>query len=102
MPHTNSARKHLRKSNKRRRHNRAVKRTVKDETRSFLDLVETGKIDEARKELNLVAKKLDKAAARGIVHANLAARKKSRLAAMLNKKASAGKPAAAPAKGAGT
>ncbi len=72
MPHTRSAKKHLRKTEKRRLHNRAVKRTLKTHLKRFLAAVE-GPIDKLREEYNLAAKKLDKAAAKRIIHPNLAA-----------------------------
>ena len=37
MPHTRSAKKQLRKAEKRRLHNRAVKRTIKTEIKKFTD-----------------------------------------------------------------
>ena len=85
MPHTKSAKKHLRKSEKRRLHNRAVKSTVKTHIKRFLAAV-NGPIEQLRKEYNLAAKKLDKAAAKRIIHRNLAARKKSQMAKVLHQK----------------
>lgn len=85
MPHTRSAKKNLRKSEKRRLHNRAVKKDVKTQIRSFLAALD-GPLDQLQKEYNLAAKKLDKAAAKRVVHPNLAARKKSQLARQLHEK----------------
>ncbi len=87
MPHTKSAKKNLRKSEKRRLHNRAVKKDIKTQVKSFLTAVE-GPIDELKKEFNLAAKKLDKAAAKRVIHRNTAARKKSQLARQLYAKTS--------------
>jgi small subunit ribosomal protein S20 len=89
MPHTRSAKKNLRKSEKRRLHNRAVKRNIKTQLKSFLAAVE-GPIDQLRKEYNLAAKQLDKAAAKRVIHPNLAARKKAQLARKLHAKTAAG------------
>jgi small subunit ribosomal protein S20 len=89
MPHTRSAKKSLRKSSKRRLHNRAVKKTIKTEIKRFLSLRDSGTIEELRQELKIAAKKLDKAASRRIIHPNLAARKKSQLARMVHRKESA-------------
>jgi small subunit ribosomal protein S20 len=86
MPHTRSAKKSLRKDEKRRLRNRAVKKGIKTEIKKFLGLVKTGSADELREELKVAAKKLDKAAARRVIHRNLAARKKSQLARMLRQK----------------
>src|SRR5262245_17825101 len=85
MPHTRSAKKNLRKSEKRRLRNRAVKRTVKTHVKRFLEALD-GPVDVAQKEYNQAAKKLDKAAAKRIVHPNLAARKKSQMATALHQK----------------
>lgn len=85
MPHTRSAKKNLRKSEKRRLHNRAVKKDIKTQLKSFLAALD-GPIDQLRKEYSVAAKKLDKAAAKRIVHPNLAARKKSQLARQLHAK----------------
>lgn len=91
MPHTHSAKKNLRKSEKRRMHNRAVKKDIKTQIKRFLAALD-GPLDQLQKEFNLTAKKLDKAAAKRVVHPNLAARKKAQLARQLHGK-SASKPA---------
>ncbi len=89
MPHTRSANKNLRKSEKRRLHNRAAKRAIKTQIKEVFAAAEGGNLDELKKEINLAAKKLDKAAAKRVVHPNLAARKKSQLARLLNSKTAA-------------
>ena len=91
MPHTRSAKKQLRKSQKRRVHNRAVKRTIKIEIKKFTDLAATGSVEDLRKQFALATKKVDKAAAKRVVHPNLAARKKSQMAKLLHSKTTAGK-----------
>ena len=85
MPHTRSAKKNQRKIEKRRLHNRAVKKALKTQVKRFLATME-GSIEELQKEYNLAAKKLDKAAAKRVIHPNLAARKKSQLARKLHDK----------------
>jgi small subunit ribosomal protein S20 len=92
MPHTRSAKKSLRKNETRRLHNRAVKKAIKTQIKKVLTAAE-GPIDQLRAEFNLAAKKLDKAAARRVVHPNLAARKKSQLAKLVHAKEAAGPPA---------
>ena len=89
MPHTPSAKKNLRKSEKRRLRNRTTKRTLRTHLKRFLAALD-GPLDALRTEYNLAAKKLDKAAARHIIHANLAARKKSQMARAIQKKIAAG------------
>jgi small subunit ribosomal protein S20 len=90
MPHTRSAKKNLRKGEKRRLHNRAAKKSIKTQIKQFLALAKEGPIDQLRQSYITAAKQLDKAAARRIVHANLAARKKSQLAKLLHKREAAG------------
>ena len=93
MPHTKSAKKNLRKTEKRRLHNRAVKKAVKAQIKRFQAALE-GPAEELRTQFNLACKRLDKAAAKNVVHANMAARKKSQLARALHAKETAPKPAA--------
>ena len=83
MPNTKSAKKRHRQSLVRRDRNRAVKSTVKTEVRKVRELIATGDADAAETQFRLAAKTVDKAAAAGVVHANLAARVKSRLSAAL-------------------
>jgi small subunit ribosomal protein S20 len=90
MPHTKSAKKSLRQDQKRRDRNRAVKKALKAELKKFQAAVKAGNADAAKTEFVAVVKKLDKAAARKVIHPNAAARKKSQLARQL-----APKPAAA-------
>jgi small subunit ribosomal protein S20 len=87
MPHTRSAEKRLRQNEKRRLRNRAAKKAIKLQIRTFLAAVKEG--GDAAAEYKVTAKKLDKAAAKRVVHPNLAARKKSQLARMLHAKAAA-------------
>jgi small subunit ribosomal protein S20 len=89
MPHTRSAKKNQRKNEKRRLRNRATKSAIKTQIKRFLAAVD-GPLEQLRKEYNLAAKKLDKAAAKRIIHPNLAARKKSQLARALHQKETAG------------
>jgi len=92
MPHTKSAKKNLRKSEKRRMYNRAVKRTIKDSIKGFLAAIEEGPVEKAQEEYNRAVMRLDKAGIRGVIHPNLASRKKSQLARMLHKKKTAPPP----------
>jgi small subunit ribosomal protein S20 len=85
MPNTKSAWKNLRKSEKRRLRNKAIKSTTKTYIKKFLKLLETGKIDEARTFLSEVCKRVDMAVSKGVFHRNKAARIKSRLTQKLNR-----------------
>jgi small subunit ribosomal protein S20 len=79
MPNTQSAKKRLRQSLVRRARNRAAKSSIKGQIRKVRDAIAGANLEVAEAEFRLTAKRLDKAAAAGIVHANLAARVKSRL-----------------------
>jgi small subunit ribosomal protein S20 len=88
MPHTSSAKKHQRQSEKRRLANRAVKKSIKTQIKRFdaADSTADVTVEALQAEFNLAAKKLDKAAAKRVIHPNLAARKKSQLARKLHAK----------------
>ena len=94
MPHTSSAKKRLRQNEKRRLRNRAAKKAMKTQIKKVLAVAASGTVEDLRKEYNAAAMKLDKAAAKHVVHKNLAARKKSQLARLLHQKEKA-PPAAA-------
>jgi small subunit ribosomal protein S20 len=82
MPHTRSAKKNLKQSIRRRERNRAVKA----ELRTGMKKVRAATTVEAGKqEFSAAQTKLDRAAARGIIHKNKAARVKSRLSKALKK-----------------
>jgi len=89
MPHLKSAKKRMRQTVKRREHNRAVKKAVKKQLKAMLEVAndKNGQLDQLKKEATAAVKKLDKAAARGIIHRNTAARKKSQIARLINAKA---------------
>jgi small subunit ribosomal protein S20 len=93
MPHTKSAKKHQRQSEKRRLANRATKKAIKTQIKRFLAAAGGGNAEKLQAEYNLAAKKLDKAAAKRVIHPNLAARKKSQLARKLRAKPAEPKPA---------
>ena len=80
MPHTESAKKRLRLSEKRNLKNRSTKHAIKTQIRKVLVAVDAKDAAAATREFQLASKKLDKASARRIVHPNAAARTKSRLA----------------------
>ena len=93
MPHTKSAKKNLRKSEKNRLRNKATKKTIRTHLKRF-DAAVDGSLEGLQQEYNLACTKLDKAAARGVIHKNLVARKKSQMARKINEKKAG--PAAAP------
>ena len=85
MAEKGSAAKRHRQSLKRRMRNRTAKSEVRTTIKSFSAAVNSNDKDEAAKAYKLVVKKMDTAAGKGIYHKNTVARKKSRLAKMLNR-----------------
>lgn len=92
MPHTRSAKKSLRQIAKRRASNRAVVKAVKTQIKR-VQVAADGSVEDLRKECSLAARRLDKAAAKRVIHPNLAARKKAQLAHLLHEKEAAAKTA---------
>ena len=87
MPHTKSAEKRIRQTEKRRRRNRTAIKAIKLQVKKLTDLVGKGSADQLQAEFKLTVKKLDKAAHKRVIHPNAAARKKSQLARLLHAKA---------------
>lgn len=87
MANIKSAIKRIRVTEVKTLRNRMVKSTVKTFVRKFEDTVAAGNVDEAKKLYPRVSHVIDKAAAKGVLHRNTAARKKSKLALKLNKMA---------------
>jgi len=86
MPHKNSAKKALRKSEKRRLHKKTQRSTLRTLVKKFRETVESDAAAEEKQKLfSEVTKKLDQSAAKKLIHANKAARTKSRLAKALAK-----------------
>ena len=81
MPITKSGKKRLRQSLRRRARNRSAKSAVRTQIKRVLAAIEAGDAAKTDAEYRLVCKKLDKAAADGIIHRNTASRHKSRLSA---------------------
>lgn len=85
MPNTKSAKKSMRLSEKNRKRNYNVRAKVKSSIKEFLALTKEKKVDEAKKILPKAFSVIDKAAKTHVIHKNNAARKKSRLSAILAK-----------------
>ena len=96
MPHTASAWKRLRKSEKRRKQNKTVTKALKVTRKTADAAIKEGDPAKVQEGYKTTQSALDRAATRGYIHANKAARLKSRLVKKL--KAAAAKPPAAPAK----
>ncbi len=61
----------------RHQRNKAVRSEMKTRTKNALSAAETG-VEDADERLRLAVKRIDKAAAKGVIHPNQAARRKSR------------------------
>ena len=70
---------------KRAERNKATKSELKTRVKTAVRLAETTEgTDEGAEAVRIAVKKIDKAAAKGVIHPNQAARRKSRLMAKVN------------------
>jgi small subunit ribosomal protein S20 len=76
--------KRIKTNEKRRLRNKSVKSSVKTAIRKFREAAESGDKDKTIELLRDASKKLDKAASKGVIHANQAANKKSAMAKRAN------------------
>jgi small subunit ribosomal protein S20 len=81
MAHTISGLKNVRRNEKRRLRNKAVRTRLRTQMRRVLEAVKKRDKAASRSELQGAYKLLDRAATRHVIHRNAAARYKSRLAA---------------------
>jgi small subunit ribosomal protein S20 len=79
MPNTPSAIKNLKKSIKRRMHNRITKKVIKTLTKRTFTNVAVGEFEKAEADFRTATAKIDKAGVRRVLHPNTADRRKSRL-----------------------
>lgn len=89
MAHSLSSKKRIRQNDARRIRNHARKQRLKTTVRQFTDALHEGNADGAKSMFSSVSKLLDQTAAKGTIHRNAAARRKSRLAKRLNKMSAA-------------
>ncbi len=83
MPNTKSAERRMRNSARKHARNRSTKSRLHTLERSYLELLSTGKSDDAAKAFRNISSAFDKAAKAGAIHRSTADRKKSRLALRL-------------------
>jgi len=76
--------KRIRTNEAARQRNKSVKSSVKTAIRKFREAAESGDKDKAIELLRAASRKLDKAASKGVIHANQAANKKSAMAQRAN------------------
>ncbi len=80
MANIKSQLKRIKTNQKRTERNKAVKSEVRTWVRKFREAASSGDVDAARDALKAASTKLDKAAAKGVIHKNQAANKKSAMA----------------------
>jgi len=83
MPHTASAWKRLRKNEKRKKQNRLVAKSIKVKRKAVVAALKDGDAAKTTEAAKATQATLDRAADRGYIHKNKAARLKSRLAKKL-------------------
>lgn len=83
MANIKSQIKRNKQNEKRRLRNKSVKSSLKTAVRRFHEAVEAGDVDAATAAQCAAARKLDKAAGKGVIHKNQAANRKSSIARRL-------------------
>ncbi|HEX3589680.1 MAG TPA: 30S ribosomal protein S20 [Pseudonocardiaceae bacterium] len=84
MANIKSQIKRIRTNEAARLRNKSVKSSVKTAIRKFREAADAGEKDKALELLRDASRALDKAAGKGVIHANQAANKKSAMAARAN------------------
>lgn len=84
MANTKSAQKQVRVSRKRQLCNKSVRSQNKTMVRKAEELIFSGQVEKAEAAVKTAISSLDKAAGKGVLHPNNAARRKSRLVKKLN------------------
>ena len=84
MANIKSAIKEIRASERRRKVNQLHRSRARTQVKETRNLIEDGELAEAQEKLREAASALDKAAKKGAIHPNTAARRKSRLMKSLN------------------
>ena len=84
MPNIKSAKKRVKIIEKKTLRNNMIKSGYKSAVRKFEEAIQAGNVEEAKTLFVEATKKIDQACTKGVIVKNTAARKKSRLAKMLN------------------
>lgn len=92
MPITKSAQKEVRVAGRRNIQNKSIRTKSKTQIDKAEKLISSGELDQAKNEVKAAISTLDKAAKKGTIHPNNAARRKSRLMKKLNQAVSSAKP----------
>ncbi len=91
MPVSQSAEREMRSSHRKETRNKTLTSLAKTNVAKAEKALTSGDVDAAKKAVGTSVSTLDRAAERGIIHPNNAARRKSRLVKKLNAKAPAKK-----------
>jgi small subunit ribosomal protein S20 len=83
MAHSISAQKRIRQNEQSRARNRWRLRTMREAIKDFRDKLARGSVDEATTAFRACSRVVDRTAAKGVIHKNQAARRKSRMSAAL-------------------
>ena len=84
MANLQSAKKRIRQNIKRHDRNRRYRSAARTYIRRSRELIAEGRLEEAEEAVRLAASTLDKAARKGVIHPNNAARRKSRIMSQLH------------------
>jgi small subunit ribosomal protein S20 len=84
LPNTRSALKELRKAERRRQRNRAIRTRVRTFVKYARQAIAQANLEAAQKAIREAYRELDRAARKGVIHRNTAARLKSRLMQQFN------------------
>ena len=84
MPNTKSAIKRVRSSERRRLRNRWFRTQARTYIKRARAEIEAGELEKAKASVAAAVRALDKAAQKGVIHRNNAARRKSRIIQNLN------------------
>ena len=84
MPVTKSAKKQMRVAERRRLRNKPIRSLCKTNITKAEKFIFSGELETAQKAVVVAISSLDRAAEKGVIHANNAAQRKSRLMKKLN------------------
>jgi len=84
LPNTRSARKQVRVTQRRRLRNKSIQSLCKTNITKAERLIFSGELESAQEAVVAAISSLDRAAEKGVIHPNNAARRKSRLMKKLN------------------
>ena len=90
MPNTKSAAKRMRVGERRRLRNKAVRSATRTYVRKAESEIASGETSASTESVRAAIAALDRAARKGVIHSNNAARRKSRLMKKVNQQTSGG------------